>query len=360
MIKNDIDRLTKSEFSNKITVISFLLSYLIIQQHAYNVAVYDLGNELLDKIVIGIEVSVLNISRIGVPLFFIISGYLFFKNFEIKNTFTKWKSRIRTLVVPWILWGVLYWLYYLVIKYATNGRLFPHKTFTLDSFCKTVFAHENTIFWYLQATIFFVILAPIFYYALKNHKKIYNGIVVLIIVLFLCTIDVIPAEITMFGEEYINYLPIRLFNICYYMLGAYIGINHKDIVFIKNKKLTLLGIVGLVVCFVIMHIVEAKNMNGFLLSAFCVSFWYALDVFRFDKQLPWYMKISFFIYCAHIAILNVIEKVILMLGGSESAVWALIDFIIAPILTMPIIILAAYIIRRFIPRLWSILNGGRG
>lgn len=360
MIKNDIERLTKNEFSNKITVISFLLSYLIVQLHAYNVTVYDLGNGLLDKIVIQIEESICYITRIGVPMFFIISGYLFFQNFTLNKTLQKWKSRVKTIVVPWILWGSLYYVYFILIKYLTKGALLDNKSISIESYCRTVFAHEDTIFWYLQTTIFFIALAPVLYCVLKNYKNKYTGLLVLLVVLLLCTLGIVPSEITFFGEEWKNYFPSKLFNVCYFMIGAYIGINHKEVVYIKNKKLTTLGMWGLLICFILVHIAGEEYMNGFLLSAFCISLWYAMDFFSFDIKVPWFISISFFVYCAHVAFLNVIEKIILVIGGRESAVWALIDFVIAPVLAMLCVLLAAYIIRRFIPRLWSILNGGRG
>ena len=47
--------------------------------------------------------------RIAVPLFFIISGYLFFRSGFMIRTYTdKLRRRVRTLLVPYILWNLLY------------------------------------------------------------------------------------------------------------------------------------------------------------------------------------------------------------------------------------------------------------
>lgn len=46
-----------------------------------------------------------------VPFFFVISGFLFFINVEkltFKVVIGKWKSRITSLVIPYILWNTLY------------------------------------------------------------------------------------------------------------------------------------------------------------------------------------------------------------------------------------------------------------
>ena len=56
--------------------------------------------------------------RIAVPLFFIISGYLFFRSGFMIRTYTdKLRRRVRTLLVPYILWNLLY-----LIRTAFSGH----------------------------------------------------------------------------------------------------------------------------------------------------------------------------------------------------------------------------------------------
>lgn len=50
------------------------------------------------------------ICEIAVPVFFLISGYLFFRGMENWNTsvwVNKIKRRIKTLLVPYILWNII-------------------------------------------------------------------------------------------------------------------------------------------------------------------------------------------------------------------------------------------------------------
>lgn len=45
----------------------------------------------------------------AVPLFFFVSGFLFFLNKE--NIWNKWNKRIKTLLLPYLIWCTLYFIY---------------------------------------------------------------------------------------------------------------------------------------------------------------------------------------------------------------------------------------------------------
>lgn len=349
--------MSKKELSNKITVISIIMAYLVVQLHAYNITVYSLDGESGNRFVVILENFVDKVCKLAVPMFFLISGYLFFRDYELKDTIRKWKTRLKTIVLPWILWGILYWIYFLVINNIMGENFVDNVSFSLKSFFDNVIAHENTIFWYMQTTVFFVMLAPLIYVVVRNTKSFPVGSITIIIVLFLCTVGVIPDQIRCFGDDIINYLPSKNYNIGYFMMGAYIGVNYKEIIKKKNKNLAIFCCIGLAVCIILLQFV---HQIGFMNMISCIFLWYALDLFKFDKELPWYMHISFFVYCAHIAILNVIERVIVIFAGKNSVIWALLDFIFAPMLTFVIVFFIAYVMRRFTPRIWSVLNGGRG
>ena len=61
----------------------------------------------------------------------------------------------------------------------------------------------------------------------------------------------------------------------------------------------------------------------------------------------------------HSMILESIEKFFLVLIG-RTLIGAIVDFIFAPILTVIIIIVVAWISQRIVPRAWGISMGGRG
>lgn len=61
-----------------------------------------------------------NISYIGVPIFFIISGYLY--NNE-KGFMEFWKKKCYTTIIPWIFWGTLVWGYEVIRKGLSYAKL---------------------------------------------------------------------------------------------------------------------------------------------------------------------------------------------------------------------------------------------
>ena len=115
--------------SEKIKIISFVLILLVVQLHAYNL-----------DLLFGKETIILNkgfnwifqnffsngITRIAVPLFFIISGYLFFLQFQptIENYFEKIKKRIKTLFIPYLIWSIIGVLLYFVLQTIPQSQSF--------------------------------------------------------------------------------------------------------------------------------------------------------------------------------------------------------------------------------------------
>lgn len=91
---------------------------------------------------------------------------------------------------------------------------------------------------------------------------------------------------------------------------------------------------------------------------FIFTSWLAMDLFSYSGEAKWWMKCTFFYYCAHDVVLESIEKLILVLFG-KNRIMALIDYIMAPVLTLVILIGAAWLMKRYTEKIWKVLNGGR-
>lgn len=149
-------------------------------------------------------------------------------------------------------------------------------------------------------------------------------------------------------------LPQNFVN-AYYILGAYIGINFCNLADIGNRKISVLASVDLPII-----IFLGGNYAGHFLYNCCffVIIWMVLDLFEYKNDIKWWIKCTFYYYCAHDMILETIEKVILLIGG-RSYFMAIFDYIMAPAMTLLILIEAAVILRKRIPPIWNLLNGGR-
>ena len=141
-----------------------------------------------------------------------------------------------------------------------------------------------------------------------------------------------------------------------YIAGSYISINHKDIAMWSNKILSYFGV--LFIAFMV--ITEYRYLNNTMQVLLFIGVWYALDllIFRDDTPMPYFMRITFFTYVAHDLILESVEKIWLVLLGTK-AVYALMDYLFAPIVTLAILVGISKIISIKLPFLWKILNGYR-
>ena len=82
----------ESQIRNKFTLLMFICSVLVIFIHAKNITEIVVGNSptFLDRIAISIESYWSEVTKIAVPYFFMISGFLFFRTFEISKLSAKW------------------------------------------------------------------------------------------------------------------------------------------------------------------------------------------------------------------------------------------------------------------------------
>ena len=88
--------------SNKIKNISLILTFLVVILHAYNLEnsedVLSINSFIQNIISYGI-------CTIAVPMFFLISGYLFFYKFDptLQGLINKYKKRFKSLVIPFVI-----------------------------------------------------------------------------------------------------------------------------------------------------------------------------------------------------------------------------------------------------------------
>ena len=90
--------------SDKLTILYTILIIMVVYIHSRYIEAeqYPLANFL--QILTGKGVC-----RIANSLFFCISGYLFARNTEdINSIWKKLKKRVRTLIIPYLLWNVIF------------------------------------------------------------------------------------------------------------------------------------------------------------------------------------------------------------------------------------------------------------
>ena len=93
-------------FREHVSWVMFLLSILVIWAHSYNAELFSGGAPVTE----GIWLTVHRIQDFlsaalgltAVPGFFMLSAYLFFRSFSWEKLPAKWKSRVRSVAVPYL------------------------------------------------------------------------------------------------------------------------------------------------------------------------------------------------------------------------------------------------------------------
>lgn len=225
--------------SDLIRILRFPLAVCVVMVHCMPDA-----NSIEHGLSDSIRQYLLPIVNDAVPLFFMISGYLFFVNID-KFTWnvyrTKMRSRINTILLPYLLWNLLYLLFYSAQSFAFPAQLIsggktPVQNFAVEDFLlcfwrTSVLGPENTYYpiyvplWFLRDLFLICLASPVIYLLMKYLRKAFP-VLLLLAYLFLNIDNATPI--------------IRISPILNFMIGAYIAmIKVRDIRISRVWRLTI-------------------------------------------------------------------------------------------------------------------------
>lgn len=338
-----------SLFRNKITWFTFTFSLLVVWVHSYNAELFlggTPGMARIDQIEHWLRDG---IGQIAVPGFFMISAYLFYRNFSWEKLWSKWNSRIRSILVPFVLWNFIYYL-----GYVTGSRLpwFGEVVgkgvipFRFDAIIDAILHYTyNYVFWYLYQLLILIASAPVLYLCLKNY---YAGIVFQLVVwAFLLSGGGLPI--------------LNPDALIYYSFAAFLGLHGKKAVeerWSLRQAVVGLAAVGLGAVYYYLGLWLAYLPLLVLCRILAVAgLWIMVPKQTLPRPKVW-MNYNFFLYATHFAFVRLINKVGARFGCTL-AVYPLVLYLLMPVLVLIISYWLGSFLRRFLPRTWQLLNGGR-
>lgn len=305
------------------------------------------------------------LGRIAVPIFFIMSGYLFFYNltkFDRQIYKQKIKSRFKTLFVPYMFWNTIFLIvYYFVTSVPILSKLFNEApeynwNFIILSYIGKL---DDTgmmtypivyQFWFIRDLIVLVVFTPLIYLFLK-YIKVYG-----IVVVGCCWL---------FGLSF-PYLGIRGFSTIswfFFLLGAYLSVNKLNIALIVQSVgnwIYFLYVLVLISFLIDLRIPFLHETCIFIGIICCFKFVVYLIEKRNYGPNEFLSSASFFIFAIHEPwLLNTTRKIVYNLFQPTSEE-SLVILYFAEIVFVVLIALSLYsLLRSFSPRLLSIITGGR-
>ena len=345
-------------FRKKVDTVNFILALLVMFIHSYNIEQY-LDIEGLEKTwVFQIEFFLSHaLGDIAVPCFFLISAYLFFRNYKWNKIIEKYKIRVKSVLIPYLCWNFLYYVAFIVLASIPFFKYFmdtQQVVFTIKELFLAIYIHKyNGVYWFMQQLIFFILISPLLFLLL--HRK--AGI---LFFAFIFVIDNLGIRLSIFFWD------IRLDMLAYWVLGGYLALNYVALFENKRRKrnsiiwLFVFGI-SLGMRYWLNNLFSASGgsiLEGVLMLN-VLSLWHALDLFNLEQwRLPWWTKITFFIYSMHPLLVDAMKKGMAKLLPHTSRV-VLCNYFLAVGICLVIVIIIARIMICFTPRIWRLLNGGR-
>ena len=163
-----------SYFYDKVVFINYIFAAIILLGHGMplnygNQAIWDLFG---------------TISYVAVPGFFMLSAFLFYQNLSETGIISKLKSRVYTLIIPYVAWNFLFTaLFFIVLsipQISSGLNMYGTVDLSVKGFIWSVFNHKFTNLWFVLFLIVFTYLSPIIVIIFRSRILSYTLLVVLI------------------------------------------------------------------------------------------------------------------------------------------------------------------------------------
>ena len=317
--------------------------------------------------------------NVSVPLFFLISGFLFFKSLKsADNTFSletylyKLKSRSKTLLTPYVLWISISLCVSVII-----GVFLKHECSLADFLEKNNYFHVfwdnqkgsghgvNILgmerlpniypflnpFWYVRDLIVCVLFSPLIYWFVRKLK--FLAVVILWLV----------AEINLWPQ-----IPgFHMGGFFWFPLGAYFSIFGKNLVDVFRKVKIPSYILSVIVIFLRLYfwnetLLPLGSVTGYLILGIAFFNLSADVVEKGLVKIPkLFLESQFFVYALHTILIQTNTKKLLdfILPFDQSVLCLGVKYFMTNLLTVAFCVLAYWLCRSLFPRICSLLTGGR-
>jgi fucose 4-O-acetylase-like acetyltransferase len=350
--------------SERITLLRFLLIVGVVYIHARGTE-FGLANG-----VVGLSNSSYlsdflrslisdGLARISIPLFFLFAGYFFFLCFSwsIDNYKKKIKSRIKSLLIPFLFWNLLTLFLYAVAQNipATqiyfSGKIAPLiSTFGAYDYLNAIIGIDgfpiSYQFWFIRDLMLIVLLVPLINVAIKGIPKVFlAGILV-------CW--------------FFNIWPVNLpAGFTFFSVGAYFARSNISLFKFDRFGIPILSAYSVIL--LMDTLTKGWQFNnyihhlGLLLGVPSMLFLskFILGMDRIKKALLWAGSCSFFVFATHEPLLRVVRKVVYKALTPDSDMMVLALYFSVPVFVITASLVLHTIMRSLCPRFLSLISGGR-
>lgn len=306
---------------------------------------------------------------ISVPVYFLISGYVFFlcKKFDKQTYGNKLKNRIKSLLIPYLIWNTIAILMVIIKELPIFSSFLSHPNVDLDLSIKNILSAYwkydgslnpvdiertyfpiNTALWFIRDLMIIVITTPIIYQGIKRLKEFY----------------IIPLGILYLISYYMGRHTMIISAYFFFSWGAYMSVQGVD--FIKlSKRYGLISIVTYLLCsMTYLGTIDYKWITTtcklistivFPIAAFYIAQYLIIN--KNIKNSVFLSSGSFFIYITHCLLVHRVTKVLFMLTRPSGDIEVCTTYMLSCVTTISILLFSFYILRKYCPRLLKVVAG---
>lgn len=336
----------EKSFSNRVININAILTLFVVLLHASCLRFIKTDGVLIPTFYKTIEI----VGDSAVPLFFLISSFMLYRTFSFETIGLKFSSRIKSLLIPYLFWSVVFYVYYFVISRIPSiaSSFDGGFDFSLEHFIfAIIFADCAEGMWFVRVLMTFCVISPFVYFV---ANKLRHYFVIIPVLLFVFNI--------VFLQEYssfIFWLPIHL-------IGCYLALYFRPTIERENETKWWIGLLAFALY--VSMVVCCEFVNQYSRFYYCFRILSAIPLYLVFSSIPFIShkpKIqycSFFVYCTHLPLLKVVRKSLMIVFGTGAEISLLIYFLTV-VLTLVIVNLVSLLIRKVAPRFYSLITGCR-
>ena len=310
------------------------------------------------------------LGRIAVPLFFFMSGFLFFLNigkFNLQSYKSKLQTRSKTLLIPYIFWNLVVFCIYFALQSIPALNVFTNIELDWHNILSYLWNNHGEMkasypleintdslpiayqFWFIRDLIIVVLFSPIIYIICK-YTKFYGVITLGILWYFGC---------------WFHFDGFGIVSIFFFTAGAYFGINKHNLLeyFGKIRKLS----------FVLYPIIAIADLltkefscNSYIHKAgilIGIIFCFNLVALLFEKEriksIPFLSAASFFVFAMHEPLMKTLRRITFLIVKPESDISLTSLYFLNVIIVIALTLCIYWILRKFLPKFTAVITGGR-
>ena len=351
------------EVSSRIEILRFPLIVGVVFIHNYSTSVHmdhgSIGVTHASALVEFVRFFISQgVARIAVPLFFLMSGYLFFLGgWSREKYISKLKRRIHTLLIPFLFWNIITLVVFAIGEsipqtkmYFSNNVWPPVLSFSLLNYINALFGITvqypiSYQFWFIRDLMTLVILVPVIHF-LVARKSALPFIAALLCLWFLTAWPVLwpSAEASFF-----------------FSLGVYLSQSGKSVAYLDKLgpwiSVTFLGLLIIHSAFPESLLYLHKVVIVFGVPSL---WWLTLLAVRAATLKSLLIKLSgasFFVFAAHEPLLIIIRKVSYKLLSPTNGAAILALYFLIPICLIAFLVVLHHYLLKTIPSFLGFITG---